>query len=68
MQTTDQPSQILHDGEMLGYADPIDGQYVFRVKKTSELPIIANSTSPESKKDTKPHDIKLWYSRMRHLG
>ncbi len=28
-QTTDQPFQILHNGEILGYADPIDGQYVF---------------------------------------
>ncbi len=24
LQTTDQPFQILHDGEILGYADPID--------------------------------------------
>ncbi len=32
LRTTDQPSQIVHDGEILGYADPIDGQYIFRVK------------------------------------
>ncbi len=68
LQTTDQPSQILHNGEILGYADPIDGQYILRLKKSSELPIIANSTSPQPKKSTKPHDIKLWHSRMGHLG
>ncbi len=68
LQTTDQPSQILHDVEILGYTDPIDGQYVLRVKKTSELPIIANSSNPYSKKSTKPNDIKLWHLRMGPLG
>ncbi len=54
LRTIDQPSHILHDGEILGYADPIDGQYVLRVTVTLELPIIANSTSTQSKKSTKP--------------
>ena len=31
--TTDQPSQILHDEAILGYADLIDGQYIFRLEK-----------------------------------
>ena len=43
LRTTDQPSQILHDGTILGYADPIDGQYIFRLKENLELPVIANS-------------------------
>ncbi len=68
LQTNDQPFQILHDGEIPGYADPIDRQYVLRVKKTSELPIIAHSTSSHSKKSTKLYDIKLWHLRMKHLG
>ena len=68
LQTTDQPFQILHDGEILGYADPIDGQYVFQLKKTSESPIIANSTSTPEKKSTKPQDIELWHSSIEHLG
>ncbi len=68
LQITDQPSQFLHDGEILEYGNPIDGQYVLRIKKTTELPIIANLTSPQSKKSTKLHDIKLWHSRMGHLG
>ncbi len=59
LQTTDQPSQILYNGEILGNADPIDGQYILRVKKTSKLPIIVNSTSPQQKKSTKRHDIKF---------
>ncbi len=67
LQTTDKPSQNLHDGEILGYVDAIDGQYVLWVKETSELPIIANSTSPKTKKGTKPYDIKHWHSRMRNL-
>ncbi len=68
LRTTDQASQILHDEEILGYADPIDRQYVPRVKKTSELFIIANSTSSPPKESNKPHDIKLWHSRKGHLG
>ncbi len=68
LQTNDQPSQILHDREILGYADLIDSQYVLWVKKTLEQLIIGNSTSPQPKKSTKPHDIKLWHSRMGHLG
>ncbi len=58
----------MHDAEIPGYTDPIDGQYVFQVKKTSELPIIANSTSSQPKKSTKPHYITLWHSRMGHQG
>ncbi len=68
LRTTDQPFQILHDGEILGYADPIDGQYVFQLKKTSESPIIVKSTSPLEKKSTKPQDIERWHSRIEHLG
>lgn len=43
LQTTNQLSQILHDGAILGYADLIDGQYVFWLEKTLDLPVIANS-------------------------
>ncbi len=54
LQTTDPPFQILHDEEIQGYADLIDGQYILQVKETSELPIITNSTSSYSKKSIKP--------------
>lgn len=68
LETIDDPSQILHDGELLWYWDHIDGRYIFWIKKTSELPIIANITSPQPKKSIEPHDIKLWHSPMEHLG
>lgn len=60
LRTTDQPSQILHDRAILGYADLIDRQYFFRLRETSEPPAIA-------KKGAKPEDIELWHSRMGHL-
>ena len=66
LRTTDQPSQILHDGAILGYADPIDGQYVFRLKDNPEPPAIVNSA--DTKRAAKPADIELWHSRMGHLG
>ena len=66
LRTTDQPSQILHDGAILGYADPIDGQYVFRLKDNPEPPAIANTA--ETKRVAKPADIELWHLRMGHLG
>ena len=66
LRTTDQPSQILHDGAILGYADPIDGQYVFRLKDNPEPPAIANTA--ETKRVAKPADIELWHLRIGHLG
>ncbi len=58
----------MHDGEILRYADLIDGQCVSRVKETPKLPIIANSTISQAKKSIKPHDIKHWHSRIENLG
>lgn len=68
LQTTNQQSQILHDRVILGYADLIDGQYVFQLRKTLELSAIANSVNAQPKKEAKPRDIKLWHSHMGHLG
>ncbi len=68
LQTTDQPSQILHNRAILGYANLIDGQYIFRLKQTLETPTIANSADIQPKREVKPRDIKLWYSRIGHLG
>lgn len=68
LQTTDQQFQILHDRAILGYADPIDRQYIFRLKETLKPPAIANLADTQPKKGTKPEDIKLWHSRMGHLG
>ena len=50
---------------MLGYADLIKGQYVFRLNDTPKSLAIANSA--DIKKETKRADIKLWHSRMGHL-
>ena len=65
LKTTDQPSQILHDEAILGYADFIDGQYVFWLKDNPKLPAIANSA--DTKGETKSADIELWHSRIGHL-
>lgn len=44
--TADQPSQILHNGSILGYADPIDGQYVFRLQEDLDSPsTVVNSAN-----------------------
>ena len=66
LKTIDQQSQILHDGAISGYADLIDGQYVFRLKDNPEPSVIANSA--DTKRETKPADIELWHSYMGHLG
>ena len=68
LQTTDQLSQILHDRAILGYADLIDRQYVFRLKQSLETPTIANSANIQPKKEAKPGDIELWHSYIRYLG
>ena len=68
LRTTDQPSQILHNGDILGYADLIDGQYVFRLRETSESPAIVNLADAQPKKKANPRDIELWHTRMGHLG
>ena len=68
LRTTDQLSQILHNGDILGYADPIDGQYIFRLKEAFELPAFANSKDVEPKKEAKPEDIELWHLCMGYLG
>ncbi len=68
LQTIDQPSQILHDRAILGYADLIDGQYIFRLNQTLETPTIANSADIQPKREAKPGDIKFWHSRMGDLG
>lgn len=54
--TTDQLSQILHDGGILRYVDSIDGQYVFRLEDNSEPPAIVDSA--DTKKVGKMADIK----------
>lgn len=63
-----QPFQILHNGTILGYADPIDGKYVFRLKEYLELPAIANSADTQPKNEAKPGDIELWHLRRGHQG
>lgn len=68
LRTPDQPSQILHDGVTLGYADSLNGQYVFRLQESSVPTPIANSAKIHVKKDTKPGQIELWHARMGHLG
>ena len=68
LRTTDQPSQILHDGAILGYADPIAGQYVFRLKETLKFPVFVNSADIKPKEAARPGDIELWHSRVGHLG
>lgn len=68
LRTTDLPFQILHNGDILGYTDFIDGQYVFRLRKTSEPPAIANLADTQQKKKVKLGDIKLWHSLIGYLG
>ena len=68
LQTTNQPSQILHDGVILGYADSIAGQYVFRLKKTLKSPVFINSADTKPKETARPENIELWHLRMGHLG
>lgn len=65
LRTTDQSSQILHNGDILGYADPIDGQFVFQLKYTLESTVFANSADKEPKKEAKPGDIELWHFSTR---
>lgn len=46
LRTADQPSQILHNGSILGYADLIDGQYVFRLQEDLDSPsTVVNSAN-----------------------
>ena len=66
LQTTDQPSEILHDETILGYADSIDGQYVFWLKDDLEPPVIANIA--KTKRVAIPADIELWHFCIGHLG
>ena len=68
LQIMNQPSQILYDRAILGYADFIDGQYVFRLKQSLKTPTIANLADIQSKKDAKLGDIELWHLRMGHLS
>ena len=64
--TTNRPSQILHDGTILGYTNLIDGQYIFWLKDKPELSAIANIV--EIKRVAKLVDIEFWYFGMGHLG
>lgn len=50
LQTTNQPSQILHNRVISGYVDPINEQYVFWLKKTLKSPAIANLADIQPKK------------------
>ena len=59
--TTDQLSQILHNGDILSYADLIDRQYVFRLKEAFKLPSFTDSADVEPKKGAKPEDLELWH-------
>ena len=64
--TSNQPSQILHDGAILGYADPIGGQYVFRLQDSPNN--VVNSAVQAKQAPVKPEQIKSWHARMGHLG
>ena len=66
LQTTDHPSRILHDGAILRYADPSDGQYIFWLKDSLKPPTITNTA--KTKRVAKPANIELWHSRMGHLS
>ena len=68
LRITNQPSQILHDGAILGYTDFIIGQYIFRLKETLKSRVFVNSADIKPIKAARPEDIKLWYLHMGHLS
>ena len=69
LQTSDRPSQILYDGTVLGYADPIDGQYVIRLQDSPSTVVnSALQVSQVQQSFVKPRQIELWHACMAHLS
>lgn len=68
LHTTNQSSQILYNGDILDYTNPIVGQYVFQLKEILELPAIVNLKNAQQKKKAKPGDIELWHLYIGYLG
>ena len=71
LQASDRPSEVWHDESVLGYMDPVEGQYVFRLQgdSVSSSPTITNSAQMDTQaKQMKPKQIELWHARMGHLA
>lgn len=68
LQTINQLFHILYNKPILEYTNFINGQYVFRLKKTIKFLAIANLTNIQPKNKTKPANIKLWHLHMGHLS
>lgn len=56
----------MHNRATLGYVDSIDGYYIFRLKNNLESLAIINLV--DTKRETKPANIKLWHLYIGHLG
>ena len=64
LRETSVASQILYKDEVLGYADPIENQYVVRLKSTP----ISNAAAAQISPTPKAIPYKIWHERMAHLG
>lgn len=67
LRTANNPSQVLHNGAILGYLDPTESQYVFRLQNPSAQ-IVNSAQTNVLKQETKPGSIELWHARMGHLS
>lgn len=56
--TSEQPTELLYDDKILGYADLQKGQYVMRTQTPTATALTMKS----------PTSIETWHARMGHLG